>query len=126
MEDDLDYLLKSFLLTLICNELRKGNEYCIGVSCLFEVLWSHLLSTDRNLSTQVGLHVAVGREAGGIAHSRLLKDVVYEVVVLVIVRASICQIRERHQVFNGLCSPHIDIIVDELHYVYFGEDIRLY
>ena len=54
-----------------------------------------------------------------------LKYIMNEVVVVIIISASISEEGKRHEVFNLLSPHHVYIIVDQFHDIDFGWDIRL-
>ena len=96
MYDQFWYLLISLFLTLICDELLKGNKYGIIIARELEVLGDKLGLTDGYFAAKVSLDIGIGLNTSGMTDTSLLKNVVYEVVIVVIVRTSISVEAERH------------------------------
>lgn len=84
-----------------------------------------LSSTHGDFPSEVCLDIGIGRSFSGMTDPCFLKYIMNEVVVVLIICASISEEGKRHEVFNLLSPHHIHIIVDQFHDIDFGWDIRL-
>ena len=96
VQDQLRDLLVRFFLILVCKELLERNKYGVLVAWGLEILGSQLRSTNCYFASKISLDIGVGRNSSRVTNTSLLKNVVNEVVIIVIISASVSEIGKRH------------------------------